>query len=530
MSHVTSPLRRIARPLAAAAAALALFSGPLGAQTRGGTLSVIVAPEPSILVPAINSQVATQYVGSKIYQGLLSYGPDLKPRPELAASWTVAPDGLTYTFELQKGVTWHDGKPFTSDDVVFTIDKMLRETHPRTRVVLNNHVASIKALSPSTVEIRLKAPFPAFITAFEVGSMPMMPRHLYEGTDYRTNPANQKPVGTGPFMLKEWKRGAFVKLERNPKYWKKDLPYVDEVVFNVIPDAASRAVAFEKGDAHIVKGGDIEAAEVKRLRDSPKVQFSTKGWELFSPSVHMQTNMRKPPFDNVKVRQALMHAVNRNFVVNTVFQGLGKPLAAPFASSTLFADNKNVPQYAYDLKKARELVKESGVDVGATTVRLLANGLGGNYDRLNEYLKQQLEQLGFKVSIEAADGGTWGSKLSNWDFDVTTNLPYQYGDPALGVERLYVGKNIVKGTPFANNQGYANPKADELWTKAGIETDPAKRQALYSELQKILVTDVANVWLLEVEFATLAQPYVKNVITSGHNLTENFEQVWLDKK
>jgi len=526
MSSAQSVLARFIRlPILA----LALAATGAHAQTRGGTLSVIASPEPTILQPALNSQVATQYVGSKIYQGLLTYDAHLKPRPELASSWTVSADGLVYTFELQKNVVWHDGKPFTAEDAVFSIDKLLRKEHPRTSLVLNNHVASIKALGSHTLEIRLKAPFPAFISALEAGSMPMMPRHLYEGTDYRSNPANQTPVGTGPFMLKEWKRGAFIRMVRNPNYWKPGLPYVDEVVFNIIPDAASRAVAFERGDVHIVKGGDIEAAEVQRLRASPTVQFFTTGWELMSPSLHMQTNLRKPPFDNVKVRQAVMHAINRNIAVNTVFQGLGKPLAAPFASSTLFSDNQNVPTYPYDMKKARALIKESGVNVGATTLSLVSNGLGSNYDRMHEYLKQQLEALGFKINLEAADAGTWGNRLATWEFDITTNLPYQYGDPALGVERLYVSKNIVKGTPFANNQGYSNSRADALWAAAGVETDPVKRQAQYSELQKILVADVANVWLMELDFPTLAQPYVRNAVTSGHNLTENFEQVWLDR-
>ncbi|USE77096.1 ABC transporter substrate-binding protein [Cupriavidus gilardii] len=533
MKRVTTRFQQRLASLAIAAAGLSLLplalpAGNAAAQTTGGTLSGIVQPEPPILVSALNSQAPTQYIAGKIYQGLLTYTPDLKPQPELAKSWKISPDGLTYTFELQSGVKWHDGKPFTSADVVFSIDKLLREVHVRTRAVLNKYMASIRAVNDTTVEIKLKEPFPPFISMFETGTMPMMPRHLYEGTDYRNNPANQKPVGTGPFMFKEWKKGAYIKLARNPNYWKKGKPYLDELVFYVIPDSASRAVAFEKGDVQVLRGGDVDNVDVKRLRALPNVEYTTKGWELFSPMASMLMNQRKPPFDNVKVRQAVMHALNRKMIVNNIFFGMGKPAVSPFASTTLFFD-KNMPSMDFNLKKARDLIKESGVNVGQYPIKILATSYGANWDRLDEYTKQMLEQLGFKVSIESADAGTWAARVSNWDFDLTTTYTYQYGDPALGVERLYVARNIVKGTPFANVQGYNNPKADELWAKAGATMDPAERQKLYSEVQRILVNDVANANLFELEFPTLYRKNVRNLVTTAIGLNESFDNVSIEK-
>ena len=258
------------------------------------------------------------------------------------------------------------------------------------------------------------------------------------------------------------------------------------------------------------------------------MDYTTKGWELFSPQYHLQLNHRKPPFDNVKVRQAIQHALDRDFIVNTIFEGLNRPATGPFTATTLFAD-KTIPQYPFDLAKARALIKESGVDVGKTPVRLMTVTLGGNYDRLFEYTKQMLEQVGFKVTMEAADAGTWASKVSNWDFDMTTNLPYQYGDPALGVQRLYITKNITKGGPFGNNQGYSNPKADALWDQAGVELDAAKRAKLYGELQVILAQDVANNWLFDSDMPTLSKSTVKNAVTSAHSLTESLDTVYLQK-
>lgn len=529
LSHASlRAVRRLALSTALVSAAL-VSAGNALAQTRGGTLSAIVQPEPPVLVSAINSQAPTQYVAGKIYQGLLSYSPDLKPQPELAKSWTVSPDGLTYTFELQSGVKWHDGKPFTAADAEFTIGKLLPEVHVRTRAVLNKYVASVHAVNPTRLEIKLKEPFPPFIMMFEVGTMPMMPKHLYEGTDYRKNPANQTPVGTGPFMFKEWKKGAYIKLVRNPNYWKKGQPYLDEIVFNVIPDSASRAVAFERGDVQVLRGGDVDNVDVKRLRAIQGVEYTTKGWELFSPMSYLILNERKPPFNNVKVRQAVMHALNRKLIVDNIFFGLGKPATGPFTSTTLFYD-KNTPVFDFNLKKARELVKESGVDVAKYPVKILSTSYGANWDRLDEYIKQMLEGIGLKVSIESSDAGSWSSRVSNWDFDMTVTFAYQYGDPALGVERFYRSSNIVKGSPFANVQGYSNPKADELWTRGGATLDNAERQRAYSEVQKLLTTDVANANLVEMEFPTLYRGNVKNLVTTAIGLNESFDKVYIDKK
>lgn len=333
------------------------------AQTKGGTLNMIVQPEPPVIVTAINQQGPTQFVAGKIYESLLTYSTDLKPQPGLAKSWEAAADGLTYTFHLQDNVKWHDGKPFTSEDVVFSLADMLPKTHARARVILNKFVESVHAPDAKTVVIKLKTPFPAFMLMFEPGFAPMMPKHLYAGTDYMTNPANQKPVGTGPFVFKEWKRGEYIKLARNPDYWKPGKPYLDELVFNVIPDAASRAVAFERGSVDVLRGGDVDNVDIKRLRGLPNVEYTTAGWEMFSPQAYLIFNMRKPPFDNLKVRQAVMAAMNRNMVVNNIFFGLGKVSTSPFVTTEMFYD-KNMPPMPFDMKKARALIKESGINDG----------------------------------------------------------------------------------------------------------------------------------------------------------------------
>ncbi len=527
MHHSLHTTFRRAGTVAALMAALAL-GNIAGAQTRGGTLNAIVQPEPPILMLGLNQQGPTQYVAGKIYQGLLTYDEKLAPLPSLAKSWKVSADGLRYSFELQQGVTWHDGKPFSSADVVFSIDQFLRKMHPRGRLVINKYIDTITAPDANNVVITLKEPFAPFLSIFVVDNMPMVPKHIYEGTDFATNPANQTPIGTGPFKFKEWKKGSYVTLVRNDAYWKPGQPYLDEIIFRVIPDAASRAVAFEKGDIQVLRGGDVDNVEVKRLKALPNVEMTTQGWEMYAPLAFMIMNQRSAPFDNIKVRQAVMHAINRKFVVDNIFFGLGKIAISPLASTTLFFEPK-VTQYDYSLKKSRELIKESGVNVGARPIRILSFPYGSAWDRLAEYTKQSLEQIGFKVEIEAADAGGWAKRTGDFDFDLTFNFTYQYGDPAIGVARHYLSSNAVKGSPFVNNQGYSNPKVDALLTTAASSIDKQERQKLYSEAQNILVNEVANGFLFEIEYPTFYRKNIKNLVTTAIGLNESFDNVWIEK-
>ncbi|HZB39095.1 MAG TPA: ABC transporter substrate-binding protein [Beijerinckiaceae bacterium] len=514
----------------AALAVLGAWAFPAAAQTpvKGGTLAGIVQPEPPILMLALNQQGPTIYVAGKIYQSLLTYEFDLKPRPVLAKSWTMSPDGLAYTFDLQENVKWHDGKPFTAGDVVFSVDVFLRKMHPRARVTIDRYIASVTALSPVKVEFKLKEPFGPFLSLFEVSTLPMVPKHVYDGTDFATNPANQTPIGTRPFKFKEWRKGSHIHLVRNEEYWKPGMPYLDELYFRVIPDAASRGVAFERGDVQVLRGGDVDNVDIRRLRGISGVETTTKGWEMYSPLSFMMMNMRKPPFDNLKVRQAAMHALDKSFIQRTIFFGLAKVANGPIASTTLFHD-ASIKPYAFDVALAKKLAAESGVDLSKTPVKILAFPYGAQWDRLTEYVKQALEQVGFKVSIEPTDAGGWAKRVGDWDFDISFNFTYQYGDPALGVARHYLSSNIVKGSPFANNQGYSNPKVDDLLRQAASAVKAEDRAKLYAEAQRILVEEVANGYLVELEFPTLWRSNVKNLVQTAIGLNESFEDVWIAK-
>src|SRR6202045_1182770 len=311
----------------------------------GGVVNAVIQPEPPGLMMGLVQNGPTQMVSGNIYEGLLRYSPKLEPLPGLAESWNISEDGKIYTFHLRKGVTWHDGKPFTSADVLFSID-FLNRTHPGGRANMVQ-VDKVEAPDDTTVVFTLKQPFGPFLGIFEVGSLPMIPKHIYEGTDYKTNPANNTPVGTGPFMFKEWQKGSFIHLVKNPNYYIKGKPYIDEIYWHVIPDAAARSVAFETGKVDVLPGGSVENFDVPRLSKLSNVCVTGNGWEFFSPQSWLWLNNRSGPTANKKFRQAVMFALDRNFAKDVIWNGLGKVATGPSSSSIKYYTDA-IPQYDYD--------------------------------------------------------------------------------------------------------------------------------------------------------------------------------------
>ncbi|OKO82560.1 ABC transporter substrate-binding protein [Bradyrhizobium sp. NAS96.2] len=490
----------------------------------GGVINAVIQPEPPGLMMGLVQNGPTQMVAGNIYEGLLRYSPKLEPLPGLAESWSVSEDGKTYTFKLRKGVTWHDGKPFTSADVVFSIE-FLKQTHPRAR---GNFAPVDKIETPddNTVIFNLKQPFGPFIGVFEVGSLPMIPKHIYEGTDFKTNPANNTPVGTGPFMFKEWQKGSFIRLVKNPSYYIKGLPHLDEIYWHVIPDAAARAVAFETGKVDVLPGGSVENFDVPRLSKLKNVCVTGAGWEFFSPLSWLWLNNRSGPTANKKFRQAVMYALDRNFAKDVIWNGLGKVATGPSSSSIKYYSS-DVAKYDYDPAKAKALLKEAGYN--GEKVRLLPLPYGETWQRWAEAVKQNLQDVGINVEMLSTDVAGWNQKTSEWDYDIAFTYVYQYGDPALGVSRTYVSSQIVKGNPFNNVEGYSNPDIDKLFADGAVAFPDAARKPFYDKAQKVLVDDVPVAWLLELQFPTITRCNVKNLITTAIGVNDGFRDAWLDK-
>ena len=278
--------------LAASAVVASLLAGGIPAaswaQGAARALNIAVFPEPNALLAGAGSTGPALMINGNIYDGLLRYDEKLNPQPNLATEWSVSKDFLVYTFKLKRNVAFHDGKPFTADDVVFSADKLMRALNPRFRVALQT-VQSIRALDSHTVEFRLGKPYAPFLGIFDVSTLPIVPKHQLESADL-TKPLTGNPIGTGPFKFKEWARASHIHLVRNEAYHEAGVPKVDNVYYHVIPDAASRAAAFESGKIDVLPGGTAEYFDVARLAKLPGVTVTTRGWEKDRKSTRLNSS------------------------------------------------------------------------------------------------------------------------------------------------------------------------------------------------------------------------------------------------
>jgi peptide/nickel transport system substrate-binding protein len=495
---------------------------------KGGTLNALLTPEPPVLIMGVNNQGPTLMAASKIFQGLIKYSPKLEPLPELAKSWELSDDKKTYTFHLQPGVTFHDGKPFTADDVIFSIMKFHMDLAPRARGVFLK-IKEATAPDPLTVKLTLDTPFEPFLLMFDSTTCCMIPKHLYEGTDYRNAPANQHPIGTGPFQFVEWQRGSFIRMKRYDGYWKKGQPYLDEMIYRIVPDSQSRGIALQSGQVQLTSASDIEPFDVPRFQAMPNLTVSTKGWEMFSPLMWIELNHRVKPLDDVRVRNAISMAIDREFLLKRLWFGVGKVATGPIASTTKFYDPAVAKLPKYDPKAAAKLLDEAGLKPDSNGVRFKLRHLtlpyGEVWTRLAEYIRTSLKNVGIEVTVESTDAGGWARRIADWDYDTSVNFLYQFGDPTLGVERTYVSTNIQKVT-FTNTGGYKNPKVDELFAAGRNDADPKARQADFTEVQKILVADMPQVWLLEMSFPNIYDKKLHNVIELSTGVHACFDDVF----
>lgn len=522
---------------AAAAGALPIasnlaFAAPgQGQGHRGGTLTIAVTPEPTMLTGAFNTSTPIGIISTKMLEGLFRYDKNLELVPELAKSWKWSSDGLTLTFDLQRNVKWHDGTPFTSKDVAFSMLKVWKELHSYGRAAFAN-VTGVDTPDDNTVVVHLSAPAKYMMGNLSPYVAQVLPRHLYEGTDITRNEYNLKPVGTGPFVFKEWVKGSHVITERNPSYWGEGLPYLDGVIFRFIPDAGARAVAFESGEVQLGYGNAVPLNELKKFAASKKFNVSTAGTEYMSTIFLHELNTRRPPFDNVKVRHAVLHAINREQMIRVVWNGLGKVATGPVASTTPRFYNPNTVQYPYDPKKAEALLDEAGYKKkGSTRFKIYHDFLpyGSDFQRTAEFTKQQLSRVGIEVEIRSSDFATFLRRVyTDYDFDMTNTNFTTMPDPTLGVQRLYWSKNIVKGVPYSNASGYNNPEMDKLWEMAQVEADDERRRQHFFKIQEIAQRDLPILDLFEVQSATVSSNTLKNHITNSHAIFSSLRDAYFE--
>jgi peptide/nickel transport system substrate-binding protein len=522
---------RLSAPVLAALLVVAAGLTSASAQpSSGGTLTIVQGAEPAVLVSGVNTSTFIGTVSTKIHEGLLDYDFDFKPRPALAESWNVSGDGKTYTFRLRRGVSWHDGKPFTSADVKFSLEEIWKKLHPRGRTTFAK-VTAVDTPDANTVVVRLSDPTPMMLTALSSYESQVLPKHVYAGKDFTTHPALNAPVGTGPFVFKEWKKGEYIRLEKNPSYWDKGKPYLDAIVVRIIPDSAARAAAIEKGEVQLGVFNPVPLSDMKRLLALPHVKAETKGYEYFAPMYMMEVNLRHEVLKDKRVRQAMLHALDRKFIADNIWFGYAKPATGPIASSSPFYTREGVPQYPHDVARANKILDDAGFKRGAGNMRFKVSltfpPVQPEIPRTAEYIKQALGRVGIDVELQNIDLATFIRQVYAWDFALTQNYLYLLPDPTLGVQRLYVSSNIKKGTPFANAAGYENKDVDAAFTAAQTENDFAKRKELFARAQRIIQEDLPAFNLLELTFTTLFNAKLVNHTLGADGPYGSFKDTYL---
>lgn len=468
--------------------------GGQGSPKYGGTL-VVAASEPGALNPAITSAGTTHPVTGQIFNGLVRLDRQFNPQPDLARSWTVSPDGLTYTFNLARNARWHDGTPFTSADVKFTFEQVLVREHPRTRVALGPILAGVETPDDHTVVFRLKQPYPPFIKLIDEDNGGILPRHIYEGTDPRTNPANAKPVGTGPFMFESEVAGDRITLVRNPNYFKQGRPYLDRIVFRIIPGGPQALQAFQAGEVQMFSPSPPDVAALKA---TPDTVVTEKGNEYFSTVIRLIPNHRRAPFGDVRVRQAMAYAVDQDFIARTAYAGQRAPATGPITRELEPFYTDDVRPYPRDVGRANELLDAAGLRRGPDGVRFRTSFMfDKQFARTAELLKQQLGEVGIALDLQLMEFNAWVKRLYiDKDFDLGYSQLTDAPDPDIGTKRAFTCDNIAK-VPFSNGQLYCNPRVDALFAAAATERNRDERVRLYAEVQRVLVEDQPAIFLVD---------------------------------
>lgn len=465
--------------------------GPL----YGGTL-VIAGSDPGTLNPAVTSAGNVHPVTGHIFNGLVRLDHDFQPQPDLAEDWEVSEDGTTYTFELAEA-SWHDGEPFTSADVKFTFEEVLTEEHPRTRTALGPILDGIDTPDERTVVFRLSQPYAPFLKLIDEDNGAILPKHLFEGTDPRQNPASAEPVGTGPFMF-ESKEADRITLVRNPDYFKEGEPYLDEVVFRFMPPGPQATQALLAGEADWISPSD---PDVERVRQEEGVVVTERGREGFARVVRLIPNMEREPWDDVRVRQAVAYAIGnegRELISEAAYSGVMKPATGPISQDFPPWYTDDVPDYPQDLDKARQLLDEAGLVAGDDGVRFRVSFIyDQGFANAADLVIQQLKEVGIVLEPEVMEFAAWVKKLYiDKDFDLGYSQLTDPPDPDIGTRRAYDCDNIAPA-PFSNGSSYCNRELDELWVEAAAEADRDRRVELYAEIQRIIVEDQPQFFLVD---------------------------------
>ena len=494
-----------------------------------------LSQDPSTLNPAITSMFAEHQVAGQIFNAMMEYECfTIVPVPELAQSWQASPDGLTYTFNLVRNATWHDGVKFTSADIKFTFEEVLPKYHPRGPGTFGANIKSVETPDEYTAVFKLKGSFAPLISMMGLWYAGVIPKHIYEGTDIVKNPRNMdNPIGTGPFLFKEWVRGSHIRLVRNPNYWMKDRPYLDEVIFRIIPDDLQRVRALETGDVDYIPMM-VPYSEISRLAKKPGLKYVNHA--AFGAMYQLQFNLLNPILSKVKVRHGIAHAIDKKFIVDTVTFGLENIATGPLCSTIGWAYNPDVPKYEFDKKRAEALFDEAGYPKkeGGTrfSIRIVIPRWTTDDVRAAEVIRDQLKDVGIDAQLIVLESAVDNEQTyMKHDFDIHIEPRLSTGPDPNQIRYLYHSENIRLKNPTPgmwNIPIYNNSRVDQLFDQGARETDMTKRAAIYKELQRIIVGDLPVLTIKELSNPHIFKENVVGVPAGPYGgARERLHKVWL---
>lgn len=512
----------------AATTGLPVIAAAQQAASGGGRLIVAADSEPKNLNPAIVASNGVFYIASKIVEPLAeaSFGGKDGLEPRLATEWQGSEDGLSATFKLREGVTWHDGKPFTSADVAFSALSVWKPLQNLGRLVFAN-LEKVDTPDAHTAIFRFSKPTPFQLirNALPVVTS-VVPKHLYEGTDIATNPANTRPVGTGPFIFAEYKPGEYYRLTRNPNYWGAEQPKLQEIIYRILPDRAGAASALEAEEIQLAAFSAVPLADLARISAEPGIKVIADGYEALTYQLVVEINHRRKELADIKVRKAIAHAINRKFVVDTVFLGYASISTGPVPKNAPEFYSADVETYDFNVAKANALLDEAGFARGPDGKRFSLKLLPAPYfnetKQFGAYLRQALQEIGIDAELVNNDSAAHQKAVyTDHAFDLAIAPPVFRGDPAISTTIL-VRSGIPAGVAFSNQGGYENRALDALIDQAAVTVDTAARTALYREFQKQVTADLPLINVAEWGFITVARDTVKNVASNPRWAVSNW--------
>jgi peptide/nickel transport system substrate-binding protein len=472
--------RHLFRVLLGLVAALAL-----SAWASAQTLVIAQGTDAVTLDPHDVTDSPTATIASHVYETLFELEPDGSIVPHLAESYEVSEDGTTWTLQIREGVTFHDGTPLTAEVVKGSLDRFLDPDNAFTFRFLLDRIEEVVVTGDFTVELRLSTPFAPLLSHLTHNTTAIvLPAAVEEfGEDFAEN-----PVGTGPFAFESWERGQRVDLVRYDDYWG-EAPGVAAVSFLAVPENTTRMALVESGEAHVAVR--VPPQDIARLDALANVTVENVSSVR---TIYMYFNHTMEPFDDVRVRQAFNHAVNKEEIAEFVLGGAVRPSDAPIAPG-IFGYTP-VGTYEYDPERARELLAEAGFEDGLSTTLYSPTGRYLQDIQVTEAIQSQLAEVGIDASIETLE---WSAYL-----DLTRQPPEENvvpiallgwgtvtGDADYGLFPLFHSSQHV---PDGSNRAfYANPAVDELLAEGRTNPDPEAREQIYAEALEIIHEDAP--WL-----------------------------------